>query len=63
MTESARELLAAFDALDPLERQQVALEILRRSMAVDPFPDGALEGMAEELFLSYDAEERPDGSS
>lgn len=57
MTATASELLAAFDALDPIERQQVAVEILRRSAGTDDLPDKAFDELADELFQSYDAEE------
>ena len=35
MTANARELLAAFDALPPPDKHEVATEILRRSTGVD----------------------------
>jgi hypothetical protein len=57
MTASARDLLAAFDALSPAEQQQVAAEILRRSVATDDLPEAALHELAAELFRGYDAEE------
>ncbi len=62
MTEAARELLDAFDALSPADREQVALEILRRTTGGD-LPDAALDELADELFRSYDAEEAAHGDS
>ena len=63
MTANARELIAAFDALPPSERQQVAAEILRRSAATNDLSEAGLDELADELFRGYDAEEtkRADG--
>lgn len=57
MTTTARNLLAAFDGLDPTEQQQVAVEILRRSARVDDLPDKTFDELTAELFRGYDAEE------
>ncbi|MBV9122691.1 MAG: hypothetical protein JO112_04995 [Planctomycetes bacterium] len=57
MTTTAREILAAFDALTPAEQQQVAAEIIRRSTGNGDPPEAALDGLAAELFRRYDAEE------
>lgn len=57
MTATARNLLAAFDALPPDEQQQVAAEILRRTAATGDLPEAALDELAAELFRGYDAEE------
>lgn len=57
MTEAAREVLKAFDALPPLDRQEVAEEILRRSRVPDDIPEAAFQQLADELFCAYDAEE------
>ncbi|MFH0982984.1 MAG: hypothetical protein V2A79_15800 [Planctomycetota bacterium] len=57
MTATARDILAAFDVLDPAERRQVAVEILRRSVGVDDLPDAGFEELAAELFRGYEAEE------
>jgi hypothetical protein len=57
MTASAHNVLAAFDALDPKEQQQVAVEILRRSVPRDDLTDGAFDDLAAEVFRTYDAEE------
>jgi hypothetical protein len=57
MTATARNLLAAFDALTPDEQQQVAAEILRRTAGAGDLPEAALDELAADLFRSYDAEE------
>ncbi len=57
MTTAASEVLKAFDALPLAERQEVAVEILRRSAPADELPEGAFEELAAELFCGYDAEE------
>lgn len=57
MTQQARELIAAFDALAPAEKQQVAVEILRRSASDEELNAQMFDDVAVELFLSYDAEE------
>ena len=57
MIATARELLAAFDALPLPERQQAAAEIMRRAISSDDLPEAALHQLADELFRSYDAEE------
>ena len=51
MTRSAREALAAFDALSPADQQQVTAEILRRSVGGGELPEAALDELAAELFL------------
>ena len=57
MTASVRDMLAAFDGLSPAEQQQVAAELLRRSVAAGDLPEAALHELAAELFRGYDAEE------
>jgi hypothetical protein len=57
MTLAARNLLTAFEALDPAEQQQVAVEILRRSAAMDELTDQTFDELAADVFQSYDAEE------
>jgi hypothetical protein len=57
MTPAAREVLTAFDALPPTERQQVAAEILRRSAGAGELSEAALHELADELFRGYDDEE------
>jgi len=54
MTESVRDLLAAFDVLSPAEQQLVAAEILRRSAPSSDLPEEALQELAAELFRGYD---------
>jgi hypothetical protein len=56
---TARDVLAAFDALPPAEQQQVEAEILRRYSGADERPEAALHELAAELFRGYDAEEAP----
>ena len=57
MTATAQKLLAEFDALPPADRQQVAVEILRRTSEPGDLPEAALDELAAELFRAYDAEE------
>ena len=57
MTVTAKGLLAAFENLEPADRQEVAAEILRRTAGAGEIPDSAFEQLADELFVSYDAEE------
>ena len=57
MTATAQKLLAAFDALQPDDQQQVAAEILRRTAGAGDLPDTGLDELAAELFRAYDAEE------
>jgi hypothetical protein len=61
MTQSARELLSAFEALPPSEQQELAAEILRRSAGRGELTDDTLDDLAAELFRSYDAEETSGG--
>lgn len=59
MTANAQELLNAFDALPDDDKQQVAIEILRRlngTLAGD-LPERTLVEAANELFCSLDQEE------
>jgi hypothetical protein len=57
MTVDAHNVLAAFDALDPEDQQQVATEILRRSVPADDLTEDAFVELAAEVFRSYDVEE------
>ena len=57
MTQTAHDLIAAFDALDPADKREVAVEILRRSAGVEEVPDEAFDELASELFQNYDAQE------
>lgn len=59
MTEPARDLLTAFDTLAPVDQQQVAAEILRRTAATGDLPEATLHELADELFRAYDAERQP----
>ena len=58
MSAAARQLLIAFDALPEPDRAAVISDLLERyPTGTGELPDAAFEEMAEELFLSYDAEE------
>lgn len=59
MTDSANQLLNAFDALSPDDRREVAAAVLRRVLVEAPteVSDEALVMAAEELFLELDAAE------
>lgn len=57
MPPTAHDLLSAFDALAPAEKQHVAAEILRRSAGVGDVGDESFDELAAELFRGYDAEE------
>ncbi len=57
MTTRARDLVDSFNALSPADKQQVAAEILRRSVSAKELPDEAFDQLAAEVFQSYDAEE------
>jgi len=60
MTEAARVLLTAFDALSPADQQEVVNEILRRAPVGEELPETAFHELADELFRGYDAEEAGD---
>lgn len=59
MTANAQELLNAFDALPDDDKQQVAIEILRRlnGTLAGYLPERTLVEAANELFCSLDQEE------
>jgi hypothetical protein len=57
MTLAVNQFLAAFNALDPKDHQQVAVEILRRSASTDDLGDEAFSELAANVFRGYDAEE------
>jgi hypothetical protein len=59
MSIDAHDILVAFDALGPSDKQQVAVEILRRSAGIDDLTDQTFDEMALEVFRGYDAEESP----
>jgi hypothetical protein len=52
-----RDLLEAFDWLPPAEKQQIAAEILRRSVGPDDISEAALHELTAELFHGYDNED------
>ncbi len=65
MTDSANQLLSAFDALNPGERHEVFVALLRRVLndAPSEVSEEGLVGVAEELFLELDAAEDKDGGA
>ena len=62
---AAEELLKAFDLLPEGEKQEVATEILRRSLELRsvPLTDEELASNAEQVFLELDRRESEDGQS
>ena len=59
MTTEAQNILRSFDMLPDSDKQEVALEILRRSLDVElpPLSDEQLLRIAEERFLDLDRSE------
>ena len=59
MTVAVQQFLDSFDTLPDVDKQQVAIEILRRvSLSIEgDVPEEALIGAADQLFLALDAEE------
>ena len=57
MTATVRNLLQTFDTLGPAEKQEILVEVLRRSPAADPIPDEAFNELAADVLKAYDAEE------
>lgn len=59
MSETAAQLLATFDSLEPQEQHELLTELLRRSGQLpDTFlTDDHLVGLADNLFQALDAEE------
>lgn len=59
MTEAARKLLDAFDALQEADRQEVLREILRRATLAphQPLSDTELIAAADEVFLDLNRRE------
>jgi hypothetical protein len=58
MTTAVQAILASFDSLSEAERQEAAVEILRRvTLAEGELPEQALIETADELFRALDAEE------
>jgi hypothetical protein len=62
MTTAVQQLLNSFDALTDAEKQEAAVEVLRRLQQSVPadLPEEALVAAAEELFLDLDARESAD---
>lgn len=65
MTSSAKNILESFDELPEVEKQEVALAILRRTLRSDSLPlsDDDFVIQAEEIFLDLDKREPSDGKS
>ena len=65
MSTSAQEILESFDQLPDPEKQEVASEILRRTLSFDlpSLSDKELVMSAEELFLELDRREAEDARS
>jgi predicted HAD superfamily phosphohydrolase len=64
MTNAVQELLESFDAMSEAERQEAAVEILRRVTPADcELSEQALVEAADELFRALDEEEVADGRS
>lgn len=57
MIATAKELVAAYDALPAEERKQATEALLRRWCGDGEIPAAAFDELADELFRSYDAEE------
>jgi hypothetical protein len=59
MTEALQHLLTSFDALSDTDKQQAAVEILRRlgNDGQGDLPEDTLVEAADELFRALDAEE------
>ncbi|HEY4759378.1 MAG TPA: hypothetical protein VIH42_02235 [Thermoguttaceae bacterium] len=56
MTTDAQNLLRSFDSLQEGDKQEVAAEIIRRSLALDmpPLSDEQLTSAADQIFLEMD---------
>ena len=65
MTEAVQEWLHTFDALTHTEKQEAAVQLLRRVVEDESgdVPEDALVAAAEELFLELDAREAADGDA
>ena len=65
MSTSAQDILESFDQLPEVEKQEVASEILRRTLSFDisPLSDDELVLSAEEIFLELDRREAEDAQS
>jgi hypothetical protein len=63
MSQTARQLLNAIEALPDAEREAVVAELLtRHPVGAGDLPDAALVELADELFRSYDTEESADAT-
>lgn len=62
MTAAVQRLLNSFDALSEADKQEAAVQVIRRVSRATPavLPDEALVAAAEELFLDLDAREQTD---
>jgi hypothetical protein len=62
VTDAVQQLLDSFDGLSDSEKQEAAVEILRRVLPSVPpeLPEEALVAAAEQLFLELDAREASD---
>jgi len=62
MTVQAQDILRAFDLLPDNDKQEVAVELMRRARVVDtePLSDEELIMSAETIFLSLDRREAGD---
>lgn len=65
MTQSVRHLIESFEALTAAEKQEAAVEVLRRTLRTAPrdIPDETLVAVADELFRDLDAREAADARS
>ena len=63
MSLGSQDILRSFDLLPDVEKQQVAAEIIRRSLQLTgpPLSDEQLVSAADELFLELDRNEAGDG--
>jgi len=63
MTTAVKTLLDSFDSLSEAERQEAAVEILRRAVPDGDLPEESLLEAADALFVALDAEEAADACS
>ena len=63
MTTAVQSLLESFERLSETERQEAAVEILRRLAPDGELPEQALVEAAGELFRALDVEEAVDAGS
>lgn len=63
MTTAVQSLLESFESLSESERQEAAVEILRRIAGDGDLPEQGLVEAADELFQLLDAEEATDARS